>query len=76
MKNGSDKELRRLYDVVTQLYQALKAAKSDSFDTIVTVILQQKLDDKTWLKWAEFSSDHVSVPPCTELLGFLDLQAR
>ena len=36
----------------------------------------QKLDDKTWLKWEEFSSDHESVPPCTELLKFLDLKVR
>ena len=40
------------------------------------MILQQKLDNKTWLNWAEFSSEHESVPPCTELLKFLDLQAR
>ena len=37
VKNGSDKELRRLYDAVTQHYRALKAAKSDSFDTVLTV---------------------------------------
>ena len=76
VKNGNDKELRRLYDAVTQHYRALKAAKSDSFDTVLTVILQQKLDEKTRLKWAEFSSEHESVPPCTELLKFLDFQAR
>ena len=34
VKNGSDKELRRLYDAATlQHYRALKAAKIDSFDT-------------------------------------------
>ena len=76
VKNSSDKELRRLYDAATQHYRALKAAKSDSFDTVLTVILQQMLDEKTRQKWAEFSSEHESVPPCTELLKFLDLQAR
>ena len=76
VKNGSEKELRRLYDAATQHYRALKAAKSDSFDTVLTVILQQKLDEKTRLKWAEFSSDHESVPQCFELLKFLELQAR
>ena len=40
------------------------------------MILQQKLDDKTRLKSQEFSSDHESVPTCTELLKFLHLQAR
>ena len=76
LKNGSDKELCRLYDAATQHYRALKAAKSDLFDTVLSVILQQKLDEKTWLKWAEFSSDCENVPTCTELLKFLDLQAR
>ena len=76
MKNGSDRELRRLYDAATQHYRALKATKSDSFVTVLIVILQQKLDEKTRLKWAEFSSEHESVPPRTELLKFLDLQAR
>ena len=76
MKNGRDKELRCLYDAGTQHYQALKEAKSDSFDTVLTVMLQQKLDEKIRLKWEEFSSDHESVPSCTELLKFLYLQAR
>ena len=71
VKNGSDKELRRLYDAATQHYRALKAAKSDSFDTVLTVIFQQKLDENTRLKWAEFSSEHECVPPCTELLRVL-----
>ena len=68
MKNRSEKELRRLYDAATQHYRALREAKNDSFDTVLTVILQQKLDEKTWLKWAEFSSEHESVPPHTEIL--------
>ena len=49
VKNGNDMEFRRLYDTSTQHYRALKAAKSDSFDTVVAVILQQKLDEKTRL---------------------------
>ena len=67
VKNGSEKELLRLYDAVTQHYWALK---------VVTVILQQKLDEKTQLKWAEFISHSKSVPPCNEFLKFLDLRAR
>ena len=57
VKNGSDKELRRLYDAATQHYRALKSAKNDSFDTVLTVVPQQKLDEKTRLKLAEFCSD-------------------
>ena len=76
VKNGSNKELHRLYDAVTQHYREVKAAKANSFKTQVTVILQQKLDEKTQLNWAEFSSDSENVPPCTEFLKFLDLHAR
>ena len=71
VKNGSDKELRRLYDCAIQHYRALKAAKQDSFDTVLTVILQQKLDEKTRLKWAEFNDDKEGVPLCTEFLKIL-----
>ena len=50
VKNGSEKELCRLYDAVIQHYRALKATKSNSFNTVLTMILQQKLDEKTRLK--------------------------
>ena len=76
VKNGSNKELHRLYNAVTQHYRKVKAAKANSFKTLVTVILQQKLDEKTQLNWAEFSSNSENVPPCTEFLKFLDLLAR
>ena len=76
VKNDSDKELHCLYDAATQHYLVLKAVKNDSFDTVFTVILQQKLYEKTQLNWAEFSSNNENVPPCTEFLKFLDLQAR
>ena len=62
VKNGSDKELHRLYDDVTQHYQELKAAKSDSIEMLLTVILLQKLDEKTWLKWVELDNDSENVP--------------
>ena len=76
VKNGSEKEIRPLYDAATQHSRALKAAKADSFETLLTVILQQKLDENTRLKWAEFNSDSDNVRPCTEILKFLDLHAR
>ena len=46
VKNGSEKELHRLYDAATKHYRALKATKSYSLDTVLTVILQQKLDEQ------------------------------
>ena len=76
VKNGSDKEIRCLYDAATYHYRVLKAVKADSFETLLTVILQQKLDERTQLKLAEFNSDSDNVPPCTEFLKFLDLHAR
>ena len=75
VKNGRDKELCHLYDAAIQHYRALKAAKMDSFETVLTVILQQKPGEKTWLKWVEFNSDSKNVPLCPELLKFLDLHA-
>ena len=50
VKNDSEKEIHRLYDAATQHYHAMKAAKADSFKMLLTVILQQKLDEKTRLK--------------------------
>ena len=35
----------------------LKTVKADLFETLLTVILQQKLDQKTQLNWAEFNND-------------------
>ena len=55
VKQGKLREIRRLYDPANQCYRALKAAKADSFEALLTVILQQKLDEKTRLKWAEFN---------------------
>ena len=73
VKNGSDTELCHLYDIAIQHYRALKAANNYSFDT---VLLQQKLDDKTQLKWVEYSNDSKRVPWCTVFFKFLDLQVR
>ena len=70
VRYGSDKELCHLYDAVTQDYQALKVRKNNSFEMLLIVILEKKLDEKTLLKWAEFNSDSENVPRCTELLKF------
>ena len=60
MKNSSDQELHCLYDAALQHYQALKAANNNSFGMVLTVILQQKLDEKTQLKWVEYTNDSES----------------
>ena len=59
--------------MLQQHYCALKAGKIDSLETLPTVIMQQKLDKKTWLNWAEFNSNSENVPLCLEFLKFIDL---
>ena len=76
VKNSSDKELCYPYDAAKQHYRALKAVKNYQFDTVLTVILQQKVDKKTQLKLSYYSNNSENIPPCTEFLKFLDLQAR
>ena len=74
IKNTSNKDLRRLCDVAIQHCRAVKVANNDTFNTVLTVILQQKLDNNAWLKWVENSNDSERVPPCTKSFKFLDLQ--
>ena len=59
VKNSSDKELHCFYDAAIQHCWVLKAAKTDCFETMLTVILQHKPDERTQLKWVEFNSDSV-----------------
>ena len=76
VKNSTDKKIHRHYDAATQHYRTLKAAKVDSFEALLTVILQQKLDEKTPSKWVEFNNGSDNVPLSTEFLKFFDLFAR
>ena len=68
--------IKCLYDVAIQHYWALKAAYNDLFDTVLTVLLHQKLDNETQLKWVEYSNNSERVQACTEFFKFLDLQVR
>ena len=53
VKNSSNKEICRLYDPAIQHYQVLKAAKNDSFDTVLTVILHQNwITRHNWNGWS------------------------
>lgn len=67
VKSSSGKEVCRLYVAATQHYEVLKAAKNNSFEAVLTVILQQKRDENTQLKWTEFNNDSKNVPPFTEI---------
>ena len=73
---GSNKKLRCLYDACDTTLSSAKITKDDLLETLMTVILQQKLDSKTWLNRVEFNNDSEIFPLCTEFVKFLDLYAK
>ena len=50
VKNGNNKELHHFYDAAIQHHWALKAAKADLFEKLLTVIVQQKAGQKHTIK--------------------------
>ena len=75
MIDGNGKELHQFHDVANQHLQALKVTKHDSFESLVTAILEAKMDQTTMQEWNKYSRDHKDVPPFSLLLDFVDLQA-
>ena len=47
LKEGNRKELRHFHDIALQHYRALKAMNEDSFETLLTAILELKMDSTT-----------------------------
>ena len=76
LKACNGRELRRLCDLCTQHIRAIKASDDYEIDTLLTVIMELKLDEVTKLKWMEYSNHSKSTPPHSELLKLLDLQAQ
>ena len=76
MKSDSGQELRRIHDLLSQHTRALKAADNHTLDTYLTAAIELKLHESIKLKWTEYSSKCDTTPPYTDLLEFLDLQAR
>ena len=76
LKNGSGRELRYLHDIVNQNVRAISAMKYDTFESFVTAIIELKLDQTTMFEWQRHTQEDKSIPPCSELLSFLDLRAR
>ena len=62
--------------MTNQHLQALKVAKQDSFESLITTILKAKINQTTMQEWKEYSRDHTDVPPYSLLLEFVDLWAR
>ena len=48
----------------------------DKFETLLTGIVQLKLDPTTMRDWQHSSQEHREVPPFEDLLDFLALQVR
>ena len=76
LKACNGRELRRLYDLCNQHIRAIKASDDYEIDTLLTIIMELKLDEVTKLKWMEHSNHSKTTPPHSELLKFLDLQAQ
>ena len=51
MKDGNSKELRRLHDVAKKHMRALRVIKYERFTSLVTSILELKLDHTTMFEW-------------------------
>ena len=68
VKNGSDKEIRHLYNGATQHYQALHVNPCSKNLFILNTAdsdTAAEIGSKTRLKWAKFNSDSTNIPPCT-----------
>ena len=76
VKDGSTKELRRLYDMLNHHIRALKSMKHYLFDTFITAAAKLKFNQSAMHEWQKFSRDCESVPLYSELLRFLNLEAR
>ena len=75
-KDGNSKELRLLYNVAKQYLCALKVMKYETFDSLVTLILELKLDQATMFKWQRHTQSSKTVSGYDDLLEFLDFRAR
>ena len=76
MKSNSGRELRRLYDHCNQHIRAIKASEHCDLDTLLSVVMELKLDEASRQKWMEFTNESQMTPTQDEMLKFLGLQAR
>ena len=47
----------------------------DNFQTLLTAIIELKMDPTTMKDWQCSNREHKEVPPCSDQLDFIDLQA-
>ena len=75
-KEGNGRELRRLYDTVTQHLRALKVMDHEPSGPFITSALELKLDATTMFEWQKYSQDSLRVPHFSTLLEFINLRAQ
>ena len=76
MKGNNGKELRKLYDICKQHIRAIELSNHFDLETFLIITMELKMDEVLRLKWLECSNDSQMMPPYSELLKFLDMQAR
>ena len=75
LEDGSSKELRSLNNILAQHLQALKVMEYEP-SPFITSLIEMKLDQATAFRWQRHIQGTSKVPHYSELLKFLDLQAR
>ena len=73
---GNGKELRALHDTVQQHVSALKCMGHEPSRTLLTSLLQLKLDPTTRFEWQKHNQSEVDIASYTDLLEFINLRAQ
>ena len=76
LKDGSEKELRRLHDTAQQHLRALKALGHDPSGSFITSLLELKLDVNAMFEWQRHSQASADVPHFKHLLEFINPRAQ
>jgi len=70
LNDGSGKEIRCFHDTVQLHLRALTTMKEEPTGSLITVLLELKLDKETMLEWQKASQDTDRIPHYESLLKF------
>ena len=76
LRDGSGKELRRLYDIIQQHLRALKSMDQEPSPSLITSIIELKLDTTTMFEWQHHTQSQNEVPHYRDILEFIDHRAQ
>ena len=76
LKEGNGKELRELNNTAQQDIRALKCMDHEPSKTILTSLLQLKLEPTTRFEWQKHNQSEVDVAHYNGLLEFINLRAQ